>query len=75
MRCRIPIQALTIRQRSESGAGGKERTVQAAAPATRRIRRKRLQGVFVIRNKKDAEFVPVDYRHQRDNRHRGDRRA
>jgi HlyD family secretion protein len=62
----IPIQALTIRSKSQldqqkkSSAG----SVQAAAPAPKETASKAskkdddIQGVFVIRNKK-AEFVPV----------------
>jgi len=57
----IPIQALTIRQRSDletkPGKGG----VQAAGPPKLSDRKKKeeLQGVFVVRNRK-AEFVSVE---------------
>jgi HlyD family secretion protein len=56
----IPIQALTIRQRSElePEKKGKTKAVQAAAP-TGKDPKEELQGVFVISNKKDAVFVPV----------------
>ncbi|MBV9086751.1 MAG: efflux RND transporter periplasmic adaptor subunit [Acidobacteriaceae bacterium] len=56
----IPIQALTMRQKSdlEKKVNGKS-SVQAAAPATADSKKKEdIQGVFVVRNKK-AEFVPV----------------
>jgi HlyD family secretion protein len=58
----IPIQALTIRQRSdlENKDGKDKNAVQAAAPAGNPAKAKEeLQGVFVVRNKK-AEFVQVD---------------
>jgi len=56
----IPIQALTIRQRSElePEKKGKGKAVQAASP-TGGNPKEELQGVFVISNKKDAVFVPV----------------
>ena len=56
----IPIQALTIRQRSELAPEkkGKGKAVQAADPAGGNPKEE-LQGVFVISNKKDAVFVPV----------------
>jgi len=56
----IPIQALTVRQKSdlEKKPKGKS-SVQAAAPQPTDAKKKEeLQGVFVIRNKK-AVFVPV----------------
>ncbi|MDT8067263.1 MAG: efflux RND transporter periplasmic adaptor subunit [Terriglobia bacterium] len=59
----IPIQALTIRQRSELEKKSKDKSaVQAAAPTTPEEQAKakeEIQGVFVIRNGK-AQFVPVE---------------
>ena len=61
----IPIQALTIRQRSdlEQKQKGKDKSaVQAAAPTSPEEKAKakeEIQGVFIIRNGK-AEFVPVE---------------
>jgi HlyD family secretion protein len=59
----IPIQALTIRTRGDLAADekGKKGSVQAAAPAGGEAKdaKEELQGVFVLRNKKDAVFVPV----------------
>ncbi len=56
----IPIQALTIRERGEltPEKKGKDTSVQAAAPAGANPKEE-LQGVFVVRNKKEAVFVPV----------------
>src|SRR5450432_3606896 len=56
----IPIQALTIRQRSElePEKKSKEAAVQAAT-LTKGNPKEELQGVFVLKNKKDAVFVPV----------------
>src|SRR5664279_1670527 len=56
----IPIQALTIRQRSDLAAEkkSKEAEVQAAA-LTKGNTKEELQGVFVLKNKKEAVFVPV----------------
>jgi HlyD family secretion protein len=56
----IPIQALTIRQRSElePEKKSKEATVQAAS-LTKGNPKEELQGVFVLKNKKEAVFVPV----------------
>jgi HlyD family secretion protein len=56
----IPIQALTIRQRSEltPEKKSKEAVVQAAS-LTKGNPKEELQGVFVLKNKKDAVFVPV----------------
>ncbi len=56
----IPIQALTIRQRGELEPEKKGK----AKPCRRRLptsasAKEELQGVFVIKNKKDAVFVPV----------------
>lgn len=61
----IPIQALTIRQRSdlEQKKKGKDKsTVQAAGPISSEktaAAKEELQGVFVLKNGK-AEFVPVE---------------
>ena len=56
----IPIQALTIRQRSELTAEkkSKEAVVQAAV-LTKGDPKEELQGVFVLKNKNEAVFVPV----------------
>src|SRR5271166_1222100 len=56
----IPIQALTIRQRSELAPEkkSKEAIVQAAS-LTKGNPKEELQGVFVLKNKRDAVFVPV----------------
>src|SRR5271166_2602492 len=56
----IPIQALTIRQRSELAPEkkSKEAEVQAAS-LTKGNPKEELQGVFVLKNKKEAVFVPV----------------
>ncbi|MFZ1136525.1 MAG: efflux RND transporter periplasmic adaptor subunit [Candidatus Korobacteraceae bacterium] len=56
----IPIQALTIRQRSELAPEkkSKEAEVQAAS-LTKGDPKEELQGVFILKNKKDAVFVPV----------------
>jgi HlyD family secretion protein len=56
----IPIQALTIRQRSElePEKKSKEAAVQAAS-LTKGNPKEELQGVFVLKNKKEAVFVPV----------------
>jgi len=54
----IPIQALTIRERDDLTPGkDKKGSVQAAVPAGNP--KEELQGVFVLRNKKEAVFVPV----------------
>ncbi len=57
----IPIQALTIRQRADlaTDSKGKPATAEAAAPADGKDPKEELQGVFVLKNKKDAVFVPV----------------
>ncbi len=57
----IPIQALTIRQKSDLEEKKKDKdNVQAAAPAKSADKKKEeLQGVFVVRDKK-AVFVPVE---------------
>lgn len=58
----IPIQALTIRQRaeliSEKDKKARKDTAQAATSGSPNPKEE-LQGVFVLRNKRDAEFVPV----------------
>ena len=54
----IPIQALTIRERGDLAPEKDKKNVHAAAPAGGDAKEE-LQGVFVIRNKKDAVFVPV----------------
>jgi len=56
----IPIQALTIRQRSElePEKKSKEASVQAAT-LTKGNPKEELQGVFVLKNKREAVFVPV----------------
>ncbi|HTV64266.1 MAG TPA: efflux RND transporter periplasmic adaptor subunit [Bryocella sp.] len=56
----IPIQALTIRTRGDLATQDKSKkgSVQAAAPQAGDPKEE-LQGVFVLRNKKDAVFVPV----------------
>jgi len=54
----IPIQALTIRERGDlTPDKGKKGSVQASVPAGNP--KEDLQGVFVLRNKKEAVFVPV----------------
>ncbi len=56
----IPIQALTIRQRSELEPKTGKNSVQAAAPPANPAKEKEeLQGVFVLRNGR-AEFMQVD---------------
>jgi len=58
----IPIQALTIRQRGEltPEKKGKAEAAQAAPAGGGNAKAKEeLQGVFVLKNKKDAVFVPV----------------
>jgi HlyD family secretion protein len=58
----IPIQALTIRQRGEltPEKKGKASAAAAATPgASDASAKEELQGVFVLKNKKDAVFVPV----------------
>jgi len=58
----IPIQALTIRQRgdlrSDKDKKGAKNSVQAAAASDAKDKEE-LQGVFVLRNKREAAFVPV----------------
>jgi HlyD family secretion protein len=61
----IPIQALTVRQRADleqdKDKKKKEKLVQASAKtdAAKGDPKEELQGVFVLKNKKDAVFVPV----------------
>ncbi len=56
----IPIQALTIRQRSDLEPKTSKRGVQAAAPPSTPAKDKEeIQGVFVVRSGR-AEFVPVE---------------
>lgn len=57
----IPIQALTVRQKSdlEQKPKGGTGTVQAASTADTKKDKEEIQGVFVIKNKK-AEFRKVD---------------
>jgi HlyD family secretion protein len=56
----IPIQALTIRTRGDLATQDKNKkgSVQAATPQTG-DQKEELQGVFVLRNKKDVVFIPV----------------
>lgn len=58
----IPIQALTVRQRGDlvPAKKGKDAAVQAAAPDKQAgDPKEELTGVFVLKNKKEAVFVPV----------------
>lgn len=56
----IPIQALTIRQRSELTPEKKSKIAEVqAASLTKGNPKEELQGVFVLQNKKEAVFVPV----------------
>jgi HlyD family secretion protein len=56
----IPIQALTIRQRSELAPEKKSKDAEVqAASLTKGDPKEELQGVFVLKNKKEAVFVPV----------------
>ncbi|HWS97092.1 MAG TPA: efflux RND transporter periplasmic adaptor subunit [Candidatus Methylomirabilis sp.] len=56
----IPIQALTIRQRSELAPEKKSKVAEVeAATLTKGNPKEELQGVFVLKNKKEAVFVPV----------------
>ncbi len=56
----IPIQALTIRQRGELATDSKGKPAPAQATASAgQDPKEELQGVFVLKNKKDAVFVPV----------------
>jgi len=56
----IPIQALTIRQRSELTPEKKSKeAVGSAAALANGNPKEELQGVFVLKNKREAVFVPV----------------
>ena len=56
----IPIQALTVRQRSELAPEKKSKEAEVqAATLTKGNPKEELQGVFVLKNKKEAIFVPV----------------
>jgi HlyD family secretion protein len=56
----IPIQALTIRQRSELAPEKKSKQTDVqAAELTKGNPKEELQGVFLLKNKKEAVFVPV----------------
>jgi HlyD family secretion protein len=58
----IPIQALTIRERGEltpESKDKKDKSAVQASTANNPAAKEELQGVFVIRNGKDAVFVPV----------------
>jgi HlyD family secretion protein len=56
----IPIQALTIRQRSELEPEKKSKGAEVqAASLTNGNPKEELQGVFVLKNKKEVVFVPV----------------
>jgi HlyD family secretion protein len=56
----IPIQALTIRQRSDLAPEKKSKEAEVqAATLTKGNPKEELQGVFVLKNKKEAVFVPV----------------
>lgn len=60
----IPIQALTVRQRgdleTDKEKKDKPKVVKASPPDTPNgDPKEELQGVFVLKNKKDAVFVPV----------------
>jgi HlyD family secretion protein len=56
----IPIQALTVRQKSDLEAKPGKDSVQAATPQPAgREKKEEIQGVFVVHSKK-AEFVKVD---------------
>jgi HlyD family secretion protein len=56
----IPIQALTIRQKSDLEEQKSDKgAAQAAAPAPADKKKEDIQGVFVIRDRK-AVFVPVE---------------
>ncbi len=53
----IPIQALTIRQKGDLVTDKEKKDKKAALPAA--DSKEELQGVFILRNKKEADFVPV----------------
>jgi HlyD family secretion protein len=54
----IPIQALTIRQKGDL-VSEKDKKDKKAAAAPAADSKEELQGVFVLRNKREADFVPV----------------
>jgi HlyD family secretion protein len=63
----IPIQALTVRTQADLVSHDKDKdggkgAVEAAttAPADAAKQKEEIQGVFVIRSNKKAEFIPVD---------------
>ncbi len=61
----IPIQALTVRTQADlvpHDKDGSKGAVEAAtsAPADASKQKEEVQGVFVVRSNKKAEFVPVD---------------
>ena len=60
----IPIQALTIRERGDLTPEKDKKNVQAAAPSGVDPKEE-LQGVFILRNKKDAVLISSEVRHQR----------
>ncbi len=55
----IPIQALTVRQKSDLEQKHERGSVQAATPVLTARDKEEIQGVFVVRDKK-AEFVKVN---------------
>jgi HlyD family secretion protein len=56
----IPIQALTIRQKGDLVTEkDKDKKDKKAAAAPAADSKEELQGVFILRNKKEADFVPV----------------
>jgi HlyD family secretion protein len=56
----IPIQALTVRQRSELTPEKKSKEAEVlAASLTKGNPKEELTGVFLLKNKKEAVFVPV----------------
>ena len=57
----IPIQALTIRQRGDLEPDAKKgkKPAEPAAKTDKVNEKEELQGVFVLKNKQDAVFVPV----------------
>ena len=56
----IPIQALTVRQRGELTPEKKAKIAEVeAATLTKGNPKEELTGVFLLKNKKEAVFVPV----------------
>lgn len=55
----IPIQALTIRERGELTPNKDKPDAVQASTSAGADQKQEIQGVFIIRNKKDAVFVPV----------------